>query len=83
MTWLLLIRRPTWIARNSRVCPLGIASGVEKMLDARFALVQIRKHIILAASHRRNAAQRNRSEAPCQGRTASGTTQLIIKQAVD
>ncbi|MGA9672547.1 MAG: ArdC family protein [Terracidiphilus sp.] len=39
-----------------------------------------------AASHRKNAAQRNnRSESPYQGRTAQkdNPTQLIIKQAVD
>jgi N-terminal domain of anti-restriction factor ArdC len=38
-----------------------------------------------AASHRKNAAQRNRSDSPYQGRTAQkdNPTQLIIKQAVD
>jgi hypothetical protein len=38
-----------------------------------------------AAPHRRNAAQRNRSDSPYQGRTAQkdNPTQLIIKQAVD
>jgi N-terminal domain of anti-restriction factor ArdC len=40
---------------------------------------------ILAAPHRKNAAQRNRSESPYQGRTAQrdNPTQAIIKQAVD
>jgi hypothetical protein len=40
---------------------------------------------ILAAPHRKNAAQRNRSDSPYQGRTAQrdNPTQLIIKQAVD
>jgi hypothetical protein len=39
----------------------------------------------LAAPHRKNAAQRNRSDSPYQGRTAQrdNPTQLIIKQAVD
>ena len=38
-----------------------------------------------AAPHRKNAAQRNRSDSPYQGRTAQrdNPTQLIIKQAVD
>jgi hypothetical protein len=38
-----------------------------------------------AAPHRNNAAQRNRSNSPYQGRTAQkdNPTQLIIKQAVD
>jgi hypothetical protein len=38
-----------------------------------------------AAPHRKNAAQRNRSESPYQGRTAQkdNPTQVIIKQAVD
>src|SRR6266568_899111 len=38
-----------------------------------------------AAPHRENAAQRNRSDSPYQGRTAQkdNPTQLIIKQAVD
>ena len=37
------------------------------------------------APHRKNAAQRNRSDSPYQGRTAQkdNPTQLIIKQAVD
>jgi len=40
---------------------------------------------IPAAPHRKNAAQRNRSDSPYQGRTAQkdNPTQLIIKQAVD
>jgi hypothetical protein len=40
---------------------------------------------IPAAQHRKNAAQRNRSDSPYQGRTAQkdNPTQLIIKQAVD
>ena len=40
---------------------------------------------IHAAPHRKNAAQRNRSESPYQGRTAQrdNPTQAIIKQAVD
>jgi hypothetical protein len=39
----------------------------------------------LSAPHRINAAQRNRSDSPYQGRTAQkdNPTQLIIKQAVD
>ena len=38
-----------------------------------------------ATPHRKNAAQRNRSDSPYQGRTAQkdNPTQLIIKQAVD
>jgi hypothetical protein len=38
-----------------------------------------------AAPHRKNAAQRNRSDSPYQGRTAQkdNPTELIIKQAVD
>ena len=38
-----------------------------------------------AAPHRKNAAHRNRSDSPYQGRTAQkdNPTQLIIKQAVD
>jgi len=38
-----------------------------------------------ASPHRKNAAQRNRSDSPYQGRTAQkdNPTQLIIKQAVD
>ena len=38
-----------------------------------------------ATPHRKNAAQRNRSESPYQGRTAQkdNPTQLIIKQAVE
>ena len=38
-----------------------------------------------AAPHRKNAARRNRSDSPYQGRTAQkdNPTQLIIKQAVD
>ena len=38
-----------------------------------------------AAPHSNNAAQRNRSDSPYQGRTAQkdNPTQLIIKQAVD
>ena len=38
-----------------------------------------------ATSHRKNAAQRNHSDSPYQGRTAQkdNPTQLIIKQAVD
>src|ERR1700722_4126951 len=38
-----------------------------------------------AAPHRKNAAQRNRSDSPYQGRTAQkdNPTQIIIKQAVD
>ena len=40
---------------------------------------------IPAAPHRKNAAQRNPSDSPYQGRTAQrdNPTQLIIKQAVD
>ena len=40
---------------------------------------------IPATPHRKNAAQRNRSDSPYQGRTAQkdNPTQLIIKQAVD
>lgn len=40
---------------------------------------------IPAAPHRKNAAQRNRSDSPYQGRTAprDNPTQLIIKQAVE
>ena len=40
---------------------------------------------IPAAPHRNNAARRNRSDSPYQGRTAQkdNPTQLIIKQAVD
>jgi hypothetical protein len=40
---------------------------------------------IHAAPHRKNAAQRNRSDSPYQGRTAQrdNPTQAIIKQAVD
>src|ERR1700761_2338270 len=38
-----------------------------------------------AAPHRKNAAQRNRSDSPYQGRTGQkdNPTQLIVKQAVD
>jgi hypothetical protein len=38
-----------------------------------------------AATHRKNAAQRNRSDSPYQQRTAQkdNPTQLLIKQAVD
>jgi hypothetical protein len=40
---------------------------------------------IVAAPHRKNAAQPNRSDSPYQGRTAQrdNPTQAIIKQAVD
>ncbi len=72
------------------ICPTGLRRSIVMEFSSHITSIATNRASNGTASsqptpHRNNAAQRNRSDSPYQGRTAQkdNTTQLIIKQAVD